>query len=761
MGSNASTHAKAASASSESSNVKGSSGKQQVGVGGHILCMRLDSNSHHANDNDNKTDLTRLVPSNANGEPIKEKKGKEGSEKDNDIVLVEKKEIALDDAVTTDTDVDDSASVESEFDDDSDDEDEEYDEEILQILEDAKKLKILAQAYLHPEKPVVTTDPTAFGRNYFTTPSAIQLTETFEEAEERAQILEDAVALKQSAIQYMHPEIPVVQTEEEKTFMCTRNYFDREDAPEQESVEDAEERRQILEDAKKLKQLAVDYMHPEIGVDRKATDGAAFGRNYFNRPSAEDVHIVDKEEEEERIRIMADLKALKQAAKDYLHPEIGVENVNVDPRTFGRNYFNRASAPETEDDDYADERAHALADAASLKKLAVDYMHPEIGVKVQDPALFGRNYFNRASAPETEDHELAEQRAQVLADAASLKKLAVDYMHPEIGVRTTDAFVSGRNYFNRPTAPETEDDEYADEREDILDDMKALKKYAVDYMHPELGVKVQDPTVFGRNYFNRPSAPETEDVDYANERAQVLADASEMKKHVVYYMHPEKGVEVQDATISGRNYFNRPSAPDTEDVGYANERAQVMADAAAMKKYAVDYMHPELPATNTDPTTFGRNYFNTLSVGDIESQEEAEGRARILSDAAEMKNHAVDYMHPEIGVKTTDYSAYGKSYFPPDKNVIYTEGCADVSPKDSSSEEEESSHDHMFEFEDAEVDDYDFTEMRNAFQAFVPIEKPINDSTMKHENITKEDEDEGNLSRSPSSVMLFGLEGSA
>lgn len=124
MGSNASTHAKAASASSESSNVKGSSGKQQVGVGGHILCMRLGSNSHHANDNDNKTDLTRLVPSNANGEPIKEKKGKEGSEKDNDIVLVEKKEIALDDAVTTDTDVDDSASVESEFDDDSDDEDE-------------------------------------------------------------------------------------------------------------------------------------------------------------------------------------------------------------------------------------------------------------------------------------------------------------------------------------------------------------------------------------------------------------------------------------------------------------------------------------------------------------------------------------------------------------------------------------------------------------------------------------------------------------
>jgi hypothetical protein len=135
-----------------------------------------------------------------------------------------------------------------------------------------------------------------------------------------------------------------------------------------------------------------------------------------------------------------------------MHPEVGV--TSVDGAAFGRNYFNRASAPETEDDELADERAEVLAEAAALKKLAVDYMHPEVGVTSVDGAAFGRNYFNRASAPETEDDELADERAEVLAEAAALKKLAVDYMHPEVGVTSVDGAAFGRNYFNRASAPD-------------------------------------------------------------------------------------------------------------------------------------------------------------------------------------------------------------------------------------------------------------------------------------------------------------------
>jgi hypothetical protein len=48
--------------------------------------------------------------------------------------------------------------------------------------------------------------------------------------------------------------------------------------------------------------------------------------------------------------------------------------------------------------------------------------------------LFGHNYFNRYSSPEVESWEEAEERAHILVDAASLKQLAIDYLHPEIGV---------------------------------------------------------------------------------------------------------------------------------------------------------------------------------------------------------------------------------------------------------------------------------------------------------------------------------------
>merc|ERR1712157_702237 len=121
---------------------------------------------------------------------------------------------------------------------------------------------------------------------------------------------------------------------------------------------------------------------------------------------------------------------------------------------FGRNYFSRASAVEQETCADAEERAQILVDGAALKTLAVDYAHPEL--KVSDTAtVFGRNYFSRASAVEQETCEDAEERAQILADAAALKKLAVDYAHPELKVSAT-ATAFGRNYFSRASAVEQE-----------------------------------------------------------------------------------------------------------------------------------------------------------------------------------------------------------------------------------------------------------------------------------------------------------------
>jgi hypothetical protein len=117
-----------------------------------------------------------------------------------------------------------------------------------------------------------------------------------------------------------------------------------------------------------------------------------------------------------------------------------------------------------------------LADALALKKSAIGYLHPEVGVTSADGACFGRNYFNRLSAPEPEDAKEADERAQILADAMALKKSAINYLHPEIGVTATDGACFGRNYFTRFSAPsvEVEPKKASPEQQDLTGDLSKL-----------------------------------------------------------------------------------------------------------------------------------------------------------------------------------------------------------------------------------------------------------------------------------------------
>jgi hypothetical protein len=72
----------------------------------------------------------------------------------------------------------------------------------------------------------------------------------------------------------------------------------------------------------------------------------------------------------------------------------------VDPEVTGRNYFERASGILVEDDgdeDVARERERILAEAKALKDLAADYLHPEVAV-VKRSIPWGRSYFDRPSA---------------------------------------------------------------------------------------------------------------------------------------------------------------------------------------------------------------------------------------------------------------------------------------------------------------------------------------------------------------------------
>ena len=127
------------------------------------------------------------------------------------------------------------------------------------------------------------------------------------------------------------------------------------------------------------------------------------------------------------------------------------------------------------------------------------YAHPEVGVVASNPSVNGRNYFNCVSAAEVEDE--VQEQAKVLAEATALKKVAIDYAHPEVKVSTSDLSIYGRNYFNRFSAPKVEV-ENIEECAVILAETNALKKAAVDYAHPEVGVVASDPSVHVSNYCN-------------------------------------------------------------------------------------------------------------------------------------------------------------------------------------------------------------------------------------------------------------------
>merc|ERR1711937_987849 len=110
-------------------------------------------------------------------------------------------------------------------------------EERLRILEDAKQLKEVAGWYANPHEPV-KSDGFATARNYFTRASA---SEYEEDAEERDQVLAEAKELREVAGWYANPEQPV----KSDGFASARNYFTRSSAPEQEE-DDAEECKKIL-----------------------------------------------------------------------------------------------------------------------------------------------------------------------------------------------------------------------------------------------------------------------------------------------------------------------------------------------------------------------------------------------------------------------------------------------------------------------------------------------------------------------------------
>jgi hypothetical protein len=302
------------------------------------------------------------------------------------------------------------------------------------------------------------------------------------------------------------------------------------------------------------------------------------------------------------------------------------------------------------------ERLRILDESRQLHQLAVGYLHPEGPVEITDQFATGRNYFTRPSAPAYEDEEETAERSLILEDLKELKKLAVDYLHPERPVVTTDPCVTGRNYFTRPSAEPYEDD--SNDRDKILEDMKELKRFAHHYHQPERQVKV-DPLASCRNYFDRPSAPVQESLEEAAESDQTLADADQLKKLAVDYLHPERPVVTTDPFATGRNYFTRSSAESYEED--PEERNRVLGESSQLKKLAADHLHPEKPVVTSDPFVTGRNYFTRFSA-DLYEEDPEEKRGypmrfassrSSLSTTCIQKSQLSPVTHLLLGVTTS------------------------------------------------------------------------------------------------------------
>jgi len=296
-----------------------------------------------------------------------------------------------------------------------------------------------------------------------------------------------------------------------------------------------------------------------------------------------------------------------------------------------------------------------------------------------------------------------------LADAKQLKEVAGWYANPHEPVKS-DGFATARNYFTRPSAPEYEED--TDERDQVLAEAQELKKVAGWYANPHEPVK-SDGFATARNYFTRASASEYE--EDAEERDQVLAEAKELREVAGWYANPEQPVK-SDGFASARNYFTRLSAEQSTDEN-EEERANIIADGKELKKLAVDYLHPEKPVAPSS-VNCARNYFDRASAGGHADHIHTEG----YTNQSELHS---------------DYVQHGYAY---DYDHHDDHHHDDVS--------QQSFHSHGDHF-DMDEDFHGFRESMTAFH----------DAVVGHDHIPmiKEEDDgkEGNLSRSPSTVMLF------
>jgi len=356
------------------------------------------------------------------------------------------------------------------------------------------------------------------------------------------------------------------------------------------------------------------------------------------------------------------------------------------------------------------------------------------------------NYLNESdpTAPkgivDVEGSEEQEERLQALADIEEMKEVVSWYFHPSKAVKTSpyafaSAATSSINYLNEsdPTAPkgivEVEGSEEQEERLQALADIEEMKEVVSWYFHPSKAVK---SSIASRCYFDRASAAPQETKEEADERAEAIAAAKEMGKIASWWSNPSQPVEVHSTSFARCVFSN-----DRETKEEADERAEAIAAAKEMGKIASWWSNPSQPV-EVHSTSFARCVFSN----DRETKEEADERAEAIAAAKEMGKIASWWSNPSQPV-SVDATACSRNYFTRPSALSTSEPIRTVRTRGESVMD-------MFDM-DMSMDGDDLT----SFVSSLVIDTA--DKRGTEEEMDHVVEKEGNLSRSPSSVALFGL----
>jgi hypothetical protein len=204
-----------------------------------------------------------------------------------------------------------------------------------------------------------------------------------------------------------------------------------------------------------------------------------------------------------------------------------------------------------------------------------------------------------------------------------------------------------------------------------------------------------------------------------------------------------------DPAACGRSFFSRYSAPEYDSLEDTEARAQVMEDMKEFKHLAADFLHPECPVRSH--IAVARNYFSRFSARAEESPEESEERFHILADAAALKKAARHFYHPEFPVSTSDPCATGRNYFDRPNSSAH-----DRMIHTFASHFDEDEADHHSDHHSEHLDHFGLDEDLELFYMRETLAPRINKN--RDEIALDKDEVGSNLSRSPSSVMLVGLD---